>query len=184
MAGFTFGGPIILALVNPSALALYTACDQLQKTGSSAAAAVTNTFVNWVGKDAGPAGRRSRISLLVCAAGSLTFLSAWMFVGPHVVDVVFARQIAIDPFTNFLLGASIVAVFLLRSIELLQQIPLGRAPLVFSTAMWSSLAGVFLLALLGATWGTNGALAAGVAVGTAAMAFYGVSGRRSTLGVR
>jgi hypothetical protein len=107
-----------------------------------------------------------------------------MFIGPYVVDIVFARQIAIDPPTNFLLGASIVAVFLLRSIELLQQIPLGRAPLVFSTSLWTSLAGVALLSLLGARWGTSGALAAGVAVAAAAMTFYSIRDRRSTTGVR
>lgn len=184
MSGFTFGGPIIIALINPAALALYTACDQLQKTGTSAAAAVTNSFVSWVGKDTGSFGRRSRISLLVCAAGAMAFLAGWMFIGPYVVDIVFARQIAIDPPTNFLLGASIVAVFLLRSIELLQQIPLGRAPLVFSTSLWTSLGGVALLSLLGARWGTSGALAAGVAVAAAAMTFYSIRDRRSTTGVR
>lgn len=180
MAGFTFGGPIIMALVNPAALALYTACDQLQKTGTSAAAAVTNSFVGWVGKDAGSFGRRSRISLLVCAAGSLAFLAGWVFIGPHVVDIVFASRIVIDPLTNLLLGASIVTVFLLRSIELLQQIPLGRAPRVFNTGLWSSFAGVLLLALFGTIWGTKGALGAGVAVAAAAMAFYGFRNRSTT----
>ena len=172
ISGFTFGGPIVMALVNPGALALYTACDQLQKTGTSAAAAVTNTFVSWVGKDQQTATKRSRLSLMICSLGATAFLLIWLFAGPRVMELVFAGQIQLNPLTNFLLGISISAIFMLRSVELLQQIPRGRASLVFTAGLWSSLIGVGLLVVFGSIWGANGALFTSLVVVLVALAIY------------
>lgn len=172
-AAFTFGGNTIFAIVNPAALPLYTAMDQVQKAGNNTLGFLPNSFVHWVGS-APVEDRRRRMlrSVYLLGAVALLTIPGWLLLGPTVLKLLYANQLQLSWPGHLLLVATISSVLFCSSFELLVLIPLGHAGAVYRGNSVASLLGLAGVALGAYRYGALGGVGAWVLLHSLLMLYY------------
>lgn len=125
-AGQLYAGTPFVAYLSPSTLALYSAIDTVQKSVGNATAFYPQAFAWWVGSGSGTAkkNRVRRLAYLTLILGVVGF-SAWIFVGRHLMNLLFSGLIVVSAELNLVNGACIATFFVTRSLGLLGMVPLG-----------------------------------------------------------
>lgn len=170
---FGFGGPAIFSAVAPTGLAVFSGVDQVQKAANNALGVVPLAFISWVGS-AAPEDRRRRIvrSMLVVVAIGAIATVLWLLLGPFVLSFLFSGGLTAPPAAQLALILLIVALLVLRSVELLVMIPLGFEQTVYTANSVASVVGIAALALGGLLFGVLGGLVATLAVNALLIIFY------------
>ena len=165
LAGYAFGGPVIFALLAPAQLPLFSAADQIQRMGTNALTFLPRAFVHWVGSSE-PSQRRRRIlhSMFFLGGVSLATVPVWLFVGPLIVETLYADKVQLSRTMDMLLILTIAGVLLTSSVEVVLLVPLGQVRTVYRAHSVLSVLGLLLVAGGAVNFGTIGALAAWVVV--------------------
>jgi hypothetical protein len=112
-------------------LALFSAANQVQKAGNNTLTFLPPTFVYWVGSaESGQRRRRILRSLLFLGVVGLLIVPGWLFLGPSIIDVLYAGKVQLSWTMNVLLILTIAGVLLANSVEVLL-VPLGLARTVY-----------------------------------------------------
>jgi len=152
-SSYLYGGSVVVGYVRPAALGVYSAVEQVYRAGGNAVAFVPQAFVRWIheqGTGTASAVAAGRRAVAAISAVGLVGLGVWMLLGDLVVGYLFDGTI--DPGTVGLLviGATIVATLVRRSVELLWMVPRGDQRLVYRMNIGIAPVGIALLALAAA----------------------------------
>lgn len=173
---FYQGANTVFTIFAPSALAMYSAADQVKRVAANALSVLPAAFVFWVGASRGrQLRRRQRISVLLAVTVSVALIGLWWFFGDFVIYYLFAGEIELPKTQSMLLIGVIVANYLTLSTELLLMVPSGLERVVFLTNSVCAVLGITALAFAAHHYGAEGGLAVLLIVKVTILIVYSIS---------
>lgn len=166
----------LLSMVDPSAVAQFSAVERLMRMSLAVVQSVPNAFQRWVGSALGCGEQRRRITSavrinlavgVVCSAG-------FALLGPWAGALVFSGTIHTPRHLAALAGAVILCTTVSRAVGGLGLVRLGRLRWIVASAAAACAVGAPLLMTLGSAHGAPGALSALVLAELVALAVQAV----------
>lgn len=175
---YYFGGPSLFAILAPTHLAAFSGADQLQKSVGNGLGALPTAFVSWVGSAS--AGNRFRRILTATAFMLITAFGVFVAIavaGQQVLDFIFSGHLVLHSTDLLILAGALSGTFLVKAVELLVLVPLGRHQIVYEGTLGTSLLGLVLFIILVPAWGLTGGLAVPL-IGAGVLSIYYASAIR------
>ena len=163
---------VIVGIVAPPVVALFSAAERLQRMVLALVRSVPNALVGWVA--AAPAGsartRRTRDAIITSAGVRVAAGATFAVFGPWVADIVFSGVIDLSPALALLCGTLILVVCISRAVGGIGLVVHGRVVDLTRSSYWGAAIGVPALAVAPIYWGAMGAVAAEIIAELAVLA--------------
>jgi hypothetical protein len=159
---------VIVGIVAPGAVAVFSAAERLQRMALVLLRSVPNALVGWVASvSAGPERlRRIRDSVLVSAALGLGAGGLYALLAPWAASIIFSGVVAVTPQLAALGGVLILVVSLSRAVGGIGLVVMGRVDAVARSAIIGAFVGVPALVVAPRWWGPVGGVVAEIATET------------------
>lgn len=180
-----FGGPMVVAAINPAVLGIFSAMDTVYKTGTNATSFLPSAFVSWVSSRKLGEGREKRIGrslviiLAVCVAGVLV----WAAAGGPIIRLLYAGQVPDSRWMVILIGISVFAALFVNAVEILAMVPLGRDRTLFRVQLIAALLGLVFL-MCASTIGAVIAFSSYLGIQLGRLILYGFALRKAVAPIR
>lgn len=172
----------LLSLLVPSIIPLYTALDNISKSGNNAVGFFPVAVVEWMQapENRNQRRRRTRISLSICFGVVISIPIVWSLVGPSLMEYFYQQKIVVPFYGVLLLGVTVALFLLVYTMELLVLVPAHRERWVYRVELLGSLLGIVLVIPMSVFWGAVGAFGSYSIAYLAKLLFFALLARRFT----
>lgn len=149
----------LLSAFAPGSVPVYTAIDNVYKSGCNALSFLPSAMIQWMQPAGGMVARRKRVSLGICVGTGLGVGLVWPLVGRWIMGYLFQGRLVGAGIWIELIGITVGLALIVTSIGLLEMVPRGMEWLVYRVEMVASLIAVAAVVPMAKWLGGGGAFA-------------------------
>lgn len=149
----------LLSATAPSVVPLFTAIDNVYKSGCNAVDFLPSALIEWMQTTETNAHRRKVVAITVCMVIASLVFFGWQLIGPALMRFLYQGVVTFGPVEILAIGASVALALLVDALELLDLVPRHGENLVFTTELVVSLAGIIAVVPMALVFGGIGAFA-------------------------
>ena len=149
----------LLSATVPGVVPLYTALDNVYKSGCNAVSFLPPALVEWIQADRAAAHRRKKVAFAICLAIAVAVSLGWLLLGPILMGFLYQNAVEFPTIGIYAIGASVALALLVDSVELLDFVVRHKENQVFATEMVVSIVGVIAVIPMAFAFGAIGAFA-------------------------
>jgi len=149
----------LLSAAVPGVVPLYTALDNVYKSGCNAVSFLPPALVEWIQADPAVTRRRKQVAFSICLAIGVLVSLGWPLLGPILMGFLYQNAVEFPAIGIYSIGISVALVLLVDSVGLLDFVPRHKERQVFVTEAAVSVAGVIAVIPMALAFGAVGAFA-------------------------